>query len=248
MKRRQADVPLPALDAVADEKTAFFMTASHQLKSPLAIIQWCLQSALEDTDLKPATRTMLARAVAQSSGMSHLLTDMLQTLRIVHDQGVARDLVPVDVNAVIHAVIEQYRPVANQVGVHLVKGAIEDLPPILGDEQYLTQAFINLVDNAIKYTSEHGRVEVTACVRKGFVEFQVHDTGIGIADADQGRLFTEFFRSESAKEKAREGTGLGLVLVKHIIESFKGTVTFKSAVHKGTTFTVHLPVSASKGR
>ena len=235
--------PLPALDAPADPKTEFFMTASHQLKTPLAILQWCIQSTLEDKALPEQTRSLLNRAEEQTTAMSHLLSDMLNVFRIVHGQKAnERALVPVDTGLVLTAVLEQYHATAEQAGVHLIKGPIEQVPMVLADEMYLKQALINLVDNAIKYTARHGKVEVSLAVRAHHVCVEITDTGIGIADADAGRLFTEFFRAESAKQKAREGTGLGLVLVKHIIERFGGDVQFKSLLGKGSTFTLRLPL------
>jgi len=219
------------------------MTASHQLKTPLAILQWCLQSVLEDKGLSQQSRSLLKRGEEQAENMAHLLSDMLNVFRIVHEgKGSERALLPVDINVLLKSVLEQYQPIADVAGVRLVRGPMEDLPKILADEPYLKQAIINLVDNAIKYTPAKGKVEVCTKRQGKKVFIEVADSGIGIADADAGRLFSEFFRAESAKQKAREGTGLGLVLVKHIAERFGGTIHFKSVLGKGTTFVLELPL------
>jgi two-component system, OmpR family, phosphate regulon sensor histidine kinase PhoR len=231
--------PLPAFDKHSDQKTEFFMAASHQLKSPVAIVQWCLQSVLEDSALDPANRKMLSRALAQSNAMSSLLSDMLNVFRLMHGSETA--LVPVDVNHVLDQVVELYKPVAERQHVRLMVGPIETLPHVLADDAYLKQAIINLVDNAIKYSNEKGKVQIEAAYAKGRISISVADSGIGIADVDQGRLFKEFFRTEVAREKTHDGTGLGLTLVRHIAERFGGDITFTSELGKGTTFVLTLP-------
>jgi len=234
---------LPPLDVRSDPKTEFFMAASHQLKSPVAIVQWCLQSVLEKTDLDSSTKKLTERALLQADAMSQLLADMLRVFRIVH-KGESNDqvLVPLDVNAILADVLKQCEPALTRQQVKLKMGPQENLPQALADEAYLKQAFINIIDNAIKYSPENGSVEIGASVNKGMIELKVTDHGIGIPEAEHGRLFSEFFRGELAKEKTANGTGLGLVLVKHIMESFGGSVSFTSAAGKGSTFTLRLPV------
>jgi two-component system, OmpR family, sensor histidine kinase SenX3 len=235
---------LPPLDAQTDPKTEFFMAASHQLKSPVAIVQWCLQSALENPSLDVDTRKLIDRALGQANAMGELLGDMLRVFKIVHANGEAvQTLVPVDLTKLIHEALQEYVPIATQQGVRLVPGTIEQLPTLLGEEAYLKQAIINVIDNAIKYSSRGGSVDIAAQVRSGMIEIAVTDHGIGIPEAEQGRLFTEFFRGNLAKEKTTNGTGLGLVLVKHIVEGLGGSVSCKSQVGKGSTFLLQIPAS-----
>lgn len=236
---------LPPLDAKSDQKTEFFMTASHQLKSPVAIVQWCLQSILEKPDLDADTRKLSERALMQADAMSLLLGDMLRVFRIVHKGSQAETLVPLNMNKVLDEVLKQEEPMALKLQVKMQVGPIEQLPLVLGDEAFLKQALINIIDNAVKYSPTGGSVSIAAEVKKGFIEFVISDHGIGIPEAEQGRLFTEFFRGELAKNKTDNGTGLGLVLVKHIIESMGGTVSFTSEVGRGTTFVLRVPVAAA---
>lgn len=218
------------------------MAASHQLKSPVAIVQWCMQSVLEKKGLDPETRKLAERALLQADAMSLLLADMLRVFRIVHKHGDAEPvLAPLDINLVLTDVIKQCEPAAQKQDVRIKLGPQEHLPMVLADEAYLKQAYINIIDNAIKYSPEHGTVEVTTQVRAGMIEVLVTDQGIGIPEAEQGRLFSEFFRGELAKEKTTNGTGLGLILVKHIMESFGGSVAFTSKVGKGSQFILRLP-------
>jgi signal transduction histidine kinase len=236
---------LPPLDAHTDPKTEFFMAASHQLKSPLAIVQWCLRSVLENPDLDADTKKMLQRALIQADGMGELITDMLRVFKIVHSSAQpVQTAAPVDLNQLLEGCIKQYEPVAAQQGVRIVRGMIEQLPTVLADEAYLKQAVINVLDNAIKYSNAGGTVDITANVQKTMIEITIADHGIGIPEADQGRLFTEFFRGTIAKEKTANGTGLGLVLVKHIAEGMGGSVSCRSVAGRGTAFTIKLPTEA----
>lgn len=236
-----ADSIFPPLDAQSDPKTEFFMAASHQLKSPVAIVQWCLQSVLEKKELDADTRKLSQQALVQADAMSLLLADMLHVFRIVHRSSQLESLAPVNMNKLIEDVLKQEESVAAKQEVRLEVGPMEQLPLVLADDAYLKQAIINIIDNAIKYSNVGGTVEINAEVKKGMIEIAVIDHGIGIPDAEQGRLFTEFFRGELAKGKTANGTGLGLVLVKHIAESFGGELTFTSAVGKGSTFVLRIP-------
>jgi two-component system phosphate regulon sensor histidine kinase PhoR len=237
------DSSLPPLDAKADPKIEFFMAASHQLKSPVAIVQWCLQSILEKQDLDPTTKKLSQRALTQADAMSQMLGDMLRVFRIMHRNGGQQPaLVSVDVNKLMQEILKQYEPVSASQKVRIQVGPWEQLPAVLADEAYLKQAIINVLDNALKYSPAGSSVELSAAVTKSFLEITMRDHGIGIPPAEQGRLFTEFFRGELAKEKTDNGTGLGLVLVKHILESFGGSISFTSEVGKGSVFTLKIPV------
>ncbi|MBU6389045.1 HAMP domain-containing histidine kinase [Patescibacteria group bacterium] len=227
----------------AEAQTEFFLAASHQLKSPLAIVQWCLQSLLESPELATKERTLVVKALTQTNTMSHLITDMLHIFRLVNQRGRLANLVSVDLNRIIDETVEQGVELAHGAKVQVEKGPIEQLPFIPAEETYLRQALYNLIENAIKYSYPGGRVTVTAEREKdGRIGISVTDQGIGIGEADQLKLFTEFFRSEAARDHAHEGTGLGLVLVKHVIEELGGTVSVKSRLQHGSTFTIHLPV------
>lgn len=240
-----ADPILPPLDVKSDPKTEFFMAASHQLKSPVAIVQWCLQSVLEKTDLDSDTRKLADRALIQADAMSQLLGDMLRIFRIVHKGGKVQNLTPINMNKLIDMVVQQEEPAATQHQVKIQMGPIEQLPLVLGDEEFLKQAVINILDNAVKYSEEGGAVVLSAEAKKGMVEVAVADHGIGIPEAEQGRLFSEFFRGELAKNKIYNGTGLGLVLVKHIVEAIGGSISFTSEPGKGTVFTLRIPQAAA---
>jgi len=235
--RRQSS---PLSPMTPDEKSEFFLTASHQLKSPVAIMQWVLQTVLESPTLDANNRTLIQKALAQADAMSAFIRDMLHIFKL-GSQDLLHNLEPVQVHEVLAESLKQCEDFAQRQQVHLLQGPIEKLPTIYAHTGYIKQALINLIDNAIKYSKKGGKVEVVAHTHHHWVEISVIDNGIGIAESDQGRLFTEFFRGEQAKEVHHEGTGLGLVLVKHIVETFGGEIVFVSKLHHGSTFTIRLP-------
>ena len=117
----------------------------------------------------------------------------------------------------------------------------KDLPPVYADPARLTQILINLLSNAYKYTPKGGRIRVQASHKDGYVRCVVADTGIGISAEDQEQLFTKFFRSENPDVQERQGTGLGLCIVKNLVELQGGRIGVESELGKGTTFWFTVP-------
>jgi two-component system phosphate regulon sensor histidine kinase PhoR len=228
--------------AKEDQKLEFFMTASHQLKSPLAIIQWCLQVLLESEGMANKDRELVQKALTQANSMSHLIADMLNVFRLSSRKNRNSSFVPVSVNKIIDDVLTQYELIAHNQKVHLVRGPIENDLRVLADETYLRQAVVNLVDNAIKYSPDGGKVNIEAKNNPpNLLEILVTDQGIGIGGIELNKIFREFFRGEQAQQITSNGTGLGLVLVKQIIEEFGGKIEVKSELGKGSTFKLILP-------
>jgi signal transduction histidine kinase len=209
----------------------------------VAIIQWCLQSIEEAEKADPQTRELVRKALIQANAMSHLVTDMLHVFRLEKRRESSQSYQPVDLGKVLEQALAQVQALAANKKIKIARGPQETMRPVLADEGYLRQAVINLIDNAIKYSEAGDVVTVSLEEKAGKAEFSVKDQGIGISDAEQQRLFTEFFRGAEAQEHAHEGTGLGLVLVKHIVEEFGGEIKVKSEAGKGSTFTVVLPLA-----
>jgi two-component system phosphate regulon sensor histidine kinase PhoR len=112
---------------------------------------------------------------------------------------------------------------------------------VFADRNALDEVFSNLLNNAVKYSKEHGKINVSVNQKRGFFEINVSDTGIGIASKDLPEIFNEFYRAPNAKSYKIEGTGLGLAIVKEIIEAHHGRLKVQSELGKGSTFTVLLP-------
>ena len=120
------------------------------------------------------------------------------------------------------------------------------LPDAVGDRKSLEQVMVNLLDNAIKYTQQGGRVGVSASARSGEIKVDVRDTGIGIPKADIPRIFERFYRVDKARSREVGGTGLGLAIVKHIIQGLNGNVRVQSEQGKGSTFSFTLKAARRK--
>ncbi len=131
---------------------------------------------------------------------------------------------------------------ASRKGVGIQFQIEDPLPQLMADEKLIDELFVNLISNAIKYTPKGGHVRVSLVKESNVnVRLEVQDTGIGIPEEDRSRLFTEFFRSKNAKAFTQDGTGLGLVIVKEILDFINGKIQVESEVGKGTRFIVRLP-------
>jgi two-component system phosphate regulon sensor histidine kinase PhoR len=219
----------------------FVANVSHELKTPLAAIQGFVETLLSGAlhDERNNVR-FLERIAANVKRLSNLVADLLSLARVESGkQEIARE--PVDARAVLDEVLR------------LREGALTDKrlsfecerggPPlrVLGDREALTQVLDNLLDNAIHYTPEGGRVWVEFEALDGEVLMHVCDTGVGIPEADRERIFERFYRVDRARAHAGGSTGLGLSIVKNLVLRMGGEVGVQSELGRGSTFTVRLP-------
>jgi two-component system phosphate regulon sensor histidine kinase PhoR len=229
----------------------FIANVSHELKTPLTSIKAYSETlrngAMNDPE---ASQRFLARIEEQSDRLHHLILDMLMLARIESDQQ-AFEIVPVDVAQVASACLEQQRPAAQAKRIELELQPCESPCRVRADYEGLREILDNLIDNAIKYTPEGGRVSVVWSEERGTgsenntVRIAVRDTGIGIKPDDQRRVFERFYRVDKARSRELGGTGLGLAIVKHLAQSFDGTVGVESEPGKGSTFWVALPLDSA---
>jgi signal transduction histidine kinase len=226
-------------------KTWFLQKAAHQLKSPFNAI-YSLMKVLRKGYMGPVTEQQqdaLLRCEKRLEMLGSLVSDLLKLgiRRMSSDRTKPR---AVDAGRVLAALADLFETSASGKGVQIVFQIGDGVPQIMGDEKLLDELFSNLISNAVKYTPSGGKVSVSLDqVSSDRVQFQVSDTGIGIPEEDTARLFTEFFRAENAKALAEEGTGLGLVIVKEIVDFLGGSISVRSKVGEGTTFTCLLPVA-----
>jgi signal transduction histidine kinase len=230
----------PSLDgSIEDKKLAFFLAASHQLKGPLATIQWCLRSLTEyQAEIPPAAQKLIGTALGQTDTVSRLVSDLLHLVKL--ESGTPLTLTSLSLADLVRKVFDRYGAIAHQKDVHIVLDPLERVSPIMGEAVLLEQVVVNIVDNAIKYTAAGGEVRLHLSEVADRVIFRVSDQGIGIPDLEQQRIFTEFFRGEEAKAVA-SGSGLGLVLTKQIVEKCGGEINLESVLHKGTTVEISFP-------
>ena len=173
--------------------------------------------------------------------VSSLIDDLL-TLGLKRTEADRAKIHPVDGAKVMRDVRAFSEDYASQKDVGIEFEIEDSIPQLMADEKLIEELFVNLISNAIKYTPKGGRVKVSLVKESNVhVRFEVQDSGIGIPEQDHSRLFTEFFRSKNAKAFTQEGTGLGLVIVKEILDFINGKIHVESEVGKGTRITARLP-------
>jgi signal transduction histidine kinase len=224
-------------------KTWFLQKAAHQLRSPFSAI-YSLMKVLRKGYLGPVSEQQqdaIIRCEKRLEMLGTLVNDLLKLgIKRQHQDRAA--IQAVDGVKVLRALEELYGSAASEKGVSAEFVIDESIPQLMADEKLLDELFGNLISNAIKYTPSGGKVRVSLSRdQEHRVRFEVSDTGIGIPEEDLSRLFTEFFRAENAKAQAEEGTGLGLVIVKEILDFVGGSISVKSKAGEGTTFTCLLP-------
>jgi signal transduction histidine kinase/HAMP domain-containing protein len=225
-------------------KSDFVASVSHELRTPLTSIRGYVEM-LRDGDageIQPDQEHMLEVVQRNADRLLGLIEDLLTLSRI--ESGAFRvALSPVALDDIVRATLEELRPPASERGVTLVADVAKDVPVVLGDSAQLERVLLNLLSNAIKFTIDRGRVVVRVRPSGEAVELEVEDEGIGIPEAEQGHLFSRFFRSSTSQERAIQGTGLGLTIVKSIVEHHGGEISVRSRPGVGTTFTVRLPAA-----
>jgi two-component system phosphate regulon sensor histidine kinase PhoR len=227
----------------------FVANVSHELRTPLAAIrgysETLLTSALEDPE---ASRRFLAIIERHAERLGRLVDDLL-TLSDLELGRTALQRTAVDVRELVDRVFEVLREPAQRGNILLTQDLSEDTPLLDADPDRAEQALLNLVDNAIKYTSAKGTVAVRARLLPGheggrnLVELAVVDSGIGVPTADLERLTERFYRVDKARSRQLGGTGLGLAIVKHIAQAHGGSLRIESEVNRGTTVYLCLPAA-----
>ncbi len=224
-------------------KSEFISIAAHQLRTPLSAIKWTFQMLLEGDvgELTEEQREFIERGSRTNENMVTLINDLLNVSRIEEGR-FGYEFEKHSLEKIVEEVIEEKRLKAQEEDVTLnFEKPQTSLPQVRVDPEKITLAIKNLIDNAVKYTFPGGQITVKLKLKNNAIEFSIADTGVGIPENQMQRLFTKFFRAENAIRLQTEGSGLGLYLVKNIIESHKGKVWAESEEGKGSTFYFTLP-------
>jgi len=225
-------------------KTTFTLTVAHELRAPLTALQSFLIAILKGYIPPEEQQEILERAVGRTQELLDLVDDLLRLARAKSDQESQKRQV-LSLADPLEKVFALQKAQADEKGLTCAL-EVRARPQVEADPDQMTQLWTNLISNGIKYTPAGGRVTVTLDQQDGWAVGSVADTGIGIAPEDQERIFEEFYRTPQAKAVEARGTGLGLPLVKRIVEAHGGTISVESELGKGSRFTFRLPVAGEQ--
>jgi signal transduction histidine kinase len=223
-------------------KSDFVANVSHELKTPLALIRLFAETLeLRRVPSEEKAQQYYRVINKESQRLTQLINNILDFSRIEAGRKEYR-FRPTDVGAVVGEVVESYRFPIEQQGFDLEVSIAEDLPEIVVDPEALSQALLNLVNNAIKYSGDQKHLGLDVRREHDRVVISVTDRGVGIPKAEQQKIFEKFYRVEDTLIHTTKGSGLGLALVKHIMDAHGGTVELTSAPGEGTTFRLLVPL------
>ena len=191
-------------------------------------------------DVLPAQKERLEKIDKHSNSLVHLINNLLDIARIESGK-VQMDIKEISVKETLDSIMDIIAPHLKEKNISLKINSKIKFDRIKADQGQIERALLNLLSNAVKFTHENGKVSINIDDKDDFIQFSIEDTGIGIPPQDTPKVFQEFFRADNALDQKIKGSGLGLSLVKKIIEAHKGRIWFDSELGKGTRFTFTLP-------
>ncbi len=215
----------------------FVANVSHELRTPVTIIKGYAETLLSGamkTDPERADR-FLGIINSHADRLATLIKDLL-ALSELESRNLAIKLDPFPISGIVRQACLLLEDKARSKAITIELNNTGEMPPVMADPGRVEQVLINLLDNAIKYTPEHGSITISATESDDLVQVSVADTGIGIPPSDLPRIFERFYRVDTARSREQGGTGLGLAIVKHIILLHGGNIAVESTLGKGSTF------------
>lgn len=227
------------LERLQRMRSQFLANVSHELRTPIFSIQGYLETLLNGAmDDPKVNKHFLQKANQNTVNLSNLLNDLID-ISMIESGEMRMSYRYFDINIFIQSIISEFIPIAEEKNIKLIFNPAKEGLQVFGDKDKLRQVFVNLLQNAIKYTDD-GNIEVLLEEDKKFVNITVKDTGIGIPEEDLNRVFERFYRVDKARSRAVGGTGLGLAIVKHIIEAHNSKIIVQSRLGEGSTFSFKL--------
>jgi len=223
----------------------FTADASHELRAPLTLIQAAADFSLRRDRSREELQDAMRRILGESKRTTALVDDLLLIARSDSDPA-AFERNTIDLSSMLNDVSTQASTLAQEKHLKIVPQIPNQPVVIAGDELSLRRLFMALVDNAVKYTSEHGTVWINLDIEDKQAVIRIRDTGIGISNEDLPRVFDRFWRADKVRSRDEGGTGLGLAIAKGITERHGGTLRVESELGHGSTFSVRLPLFSGR--
>ena len=228
-----------------ENKSDIISITAHQLRTSLSALKWILKM-LTDQEVGKLTseqNELVEKAITSNDRMLALVNDLL-TLNHTDNASIIYNFKKVDLVNLVEQTLFEFYGETNNKGIELIFLAPEvSIPSTNCDEEMMRVVIQNLVENAIKYSNNQGKIFVSLKQRDNEILILVHNVGIGIKEEDRDKIFEKFYRAENAKEKDPVGSGLGLYTTKNIVEKHKGKIWFESIPGSDTTFFVSLPIN-----
>ncbi|MFH1823012.1 MAG: ATP-binding protein [Patescibacteria group bacterium] len=225
-------------------KSEFISIAAHQLRTPLSAIKWITKMVLDEDSgkLNKSQKELLTKGYRSNERIIRLVDDLLNVSRIEEGR-FGYKFSETNFQEIVNAAIENSERIIAKNHINLKINKPKKLPKVYIDKDRMILVMQNLLDNATKYTPEHGKIIINIAVAGNFLEVRVIDNGVGVPKKEQSKLFTKFFRAPNVMRMQTEGTGLGLFIVKNIIEKHRGSVKISSEEGKGTEVFFTVPIN-----
>ena len=227
------------LDQMENMRQEFISNVSHEIQSPLTSIRG-FAKALENDHLSAEERHHYLRIIEEESTRLSRITEDLLKLASLESEQLQLEPRPYRLDQQIRNLILACEPQWKNKSINM-EASLEKIT-ITADEDLLSQVWLNLVHNSIKFTPEAGSINVELHPHADQIIFKISDTGIGIPEEDQTRIFERFYKADKSRTRTKAGSGLGLSIVKKIVEMHKGAIEVQSKINAGTTFIVSLPI------
>jgi PAS domain S-box-containing protein len=235
---------ITALKRMDQLKSDFVSMVSHEIRSPMNSVLTQLKVVVDGLagETTPKQRDILGRASEKIAALITLASELLDLAKI--ESGlIPREREEIQVARLLEDQVAFHQAPAQAKSIQLSLARLPALPTLMANRLNLEEVFSNLIDNAINYTPENGKITINAAVEGDYVCVRVTDTGIGIVEEDLGRIFDRFYRVKNAKTRFVIGTGLGLPIVKSIVDAHHGLLRVDSEPGRGTTFAVFFPIT-----
>lgn len=245
--KRQIDQQNLKLIEADKQKTQFYQYTSHELKSPIIAVKTTIDGIAKSykNNLDEKALHLMERASNRCMQMLDIIKELLIITKSKSYSNPAENEI-VYINDIIKEIVIAENDTAAANGIKIELELISDNPAIIAKKSDIIKIIDNLISNAIRYNKENGNINISTTINKNNVVIKMTDTGIGIPQEDLSNIFAEFYRTENARKKINYGTGLGLSLIKQLLENYKGSIEVQSEIDIGTTFSLTFPMNERK--